>query len=64
MEIMPTERTTPERLPANKRRQNHGHRRRRYPAMVADGRVLGLSAGDWSMLAGGFALMALAVWLW
>jgi hypothetical protein len=26
-------------------------------------RIFGLSAGDWTMLAGGFGLAALAIWL-
>jgi len=37
--------------------------RSRYPEIVIDGRIFGLSAGDWTMLAGGFGLAALAVWL-
>jgi hypothetical protein len=64
MEAMPAEQTAPERLPGNRRRRNHGRPRSGYPAIVVDGRVLGLSAGDWSMLAGGIGLAALAVWLW
>jgi hypothetical protein len=31
--------------------------------VVADGRLFGLSAGDWTTLAGGFGLAALAVLL-
>jgi hypothetical protein len=31
--------------------------------IVADGRFLGLSAGDWTLLIGGFGLSALAVLL-
>jgi hypothetical protein len=31
--------------------------------IVADGRIFGLSAGDWTMLAGGFGLAALALWI-
>jgi hypothetical protein len=29
----------------------------------ADGRIFGLTAGDWTMLAGGFGLGALVLWL-
>jgi hypothetical protein len=29
----------------------------------ADGRIFGLNAGDWTMLAGGFGLVVLALWI-
>jgi hypothetical protein len=30
---------------------------------VADDRIFGLSAGDWTMLARGFGLVVLALWM-
>jgi len=35
----------------------------RHVKVVTDGRIFGLSAGDWTMLAGGFGLVALALWV-
>jgi hypothetical protein len=37
--------------------------RNSHPQIVADGRFFGLSAGDWTVLLGGFGLSALAVFL-
>ncbi len=31
--------------------------------VMAEGRILGLNSGDWLMLAGGFALVALLIFL-
>jgi hypothetical protein len=31
--------------------------------ITAEGRVLGLNSGDWMLLAGGFALVALVIFL-
>jgi hypothetical protein len=36
-------------------------RLRMFARVVSDGRVLGFSMGDWSMLLGGFALVGLLI---
>ena len=34
-----------------------------YVRITAEGRLFGLNSGDWTMLLGGFALVALVAWL-
>jgi hypothetical protein len=34
-----------------------------YGSMIAEGRLFGLNSGDWTMLLGGFALVALVALL-
>jgi hypothetical protein len=51
-----------EGTPTSRNRHLDGRANERLQ-IVAEGRIFGLNAGDWMMLAGCFALCALALWM-